>query len=80
MNLNSIKRKLKKILEEDFVAVEKGTWNDKVHFIIIRAKYCSLYQALEIASIFSDADPVFCADMDFHLKILVNLRNNDIKE
>ncbi len=74
MNLNSIKRKLKKILEEDFVAVKKGTWNDKVHFIHIRAKYCSLDQALEIASIFGDADPVFCGDYDNNVKIIIDLK------
>ena len=80
MNLNSIKKKLKEILEENFVSVEKGTWNHNVHFIHVRANYCSLNQAMEIARISGDANPVFCADMDFHLKILVNLKNNDIKE
>lgn len=74
MNLNSIKRKLKEILEEDFVAVEKGTWNDNVHFIHVRANYCSLKQAMEIARIFGDADLVFCADVFCHLKILVHLK------
>lgn len=80
MNLNSIKKKLKEILEEDFVAVEKGTWNDNVHFIHVRANYCSLDQAMEISRISGDADPIFCADMDYQLKILVDLKNNDIKE
>ncbi|GEM_PF-3676011 len=74
MNLNSIKKKLKEILKEDFVAVEKGAWNDKVHFIHIRAKYCSLKQAMEIARICGDADPVFCGDLNYHLKIIVDLK------
>ena len=74
MNLNSIKRKLKEILKGDFVAVEKGTWNDKIHFIKVRANYCSLKQAMEIARIFGDADMVFYADGFCHLKILVHLK------
>lgn len=73
MNLNSIKKKLKEILEEDFVAVEKGTWNDNVHFIYVRANYCSLNQAKEIARICGVEDPVFCADLNYHLKILIDL-------
>lgn len=80
MNLNSIKRKLKEILEDDFVSVEKGTWNDYVHLIHVRANYCSLDQAMEIARISGDADPIFCADIDYHLKIIIDLKNNHIKE
>lgn len=74
MNLQNIKNEIKEILGDYFIAVEKGTWNDKVHFIHVRANYCSLNQAMEIARISGDANPVFCADMDFHLKIIVNLK------
>jgi hypothetical protein len=74
MNLQNIKNKLKEILEEDYVDVQKGTWNDNVHFIHVRANYCTLYQAMEIARICGDADPVFCADINDRLKILVNLK------
>ncbi len=80
MNLNSIKKKLKEILEEDFISVEKSTWNDNEHFIHVRAKYCSLNEAMKIARITGDANPIFCADLEYQIKILVQLENNDIKE
>lgn len=73
MNLQNIKNEIKEILGDYFVAVEMGTWNDNVHFIYVRANYCSLNQAKEIARICGVEDPVFCADLNYHLKILIDL-------
>lgn len=74
MNLQNIKNEIKEILGDDFVAVEMGTWNDNVNFIYVIANYCSLNQAMEIARISGDADPLFITDNNYHLKILVNLK------
>lgn len=80
MNLQNIKNEIKEILGDDFVAVEMGTWNDDVHFIYVIANYCSLCHAMEIARISGDADPLFTTDNNYRLRILVDLKNNDIKE
>lgn len=79
-SLDNVTKELQELLKEDFVAVEMGTWNDNVNFIYVIANYCSLNQAMEIARISGDADPLFTTDNNYRLRILVDLKNNDIKE
>ena len=74
MNLQNIRNEIKEILGYDFISVETGTWNDDNHYIYIKARFCSLYQAMKISRISGDDNPLCCADFDNSIKITVDIK------
>lgn len=72
--MDNIIEEIKKLLGDDFVAIEIGTWTETTHYIHILARYCSLYQVMEITRITGDPNPLMTSGFDDNMKVITDVK------